>query len=75
MVPCTLITFESEVFSTVLCLLWSSRYTAVQIKNCSKSMYAIKVATMKNMMVLCVPKLLSETEVFITLLFQLYSTR
>ena len=30
------------------CQLCSTRYTAVQIKNCSKSTSAIKIATMKN---------------------------
>ena len=30
------------------CQLYSTRYTAVQIKNCSKSTSAIKIATMKN---------------------------
>ena len=30
------------------CRLYSTRYTAVQIKNCSKSTSAIKIATMKN---------------------------
>ena len=39
---------ESEVSITVLCLLCSSRYTAVQIKNCLKS---TSVITVKNMMV------------------------
>jgi len=34
---------ESEVSITVLCLLFSPHYTAVQIKNCSKSMSIIKV--------------------------------
>ena len=36
---------KSEV-SITLC---STRYTAVRIKNCSKSTSAIKIATMKNM--------------------------
>ena len=36
---------ESEVYITVLCL----------IKNCSKGMSVITVATMKNMMVTCAP--------------------
>jgi len=42
---------ESEVSITVLCLLFSPHYTAVGIKNCSKSTSVIKVATMKNTMV------------------------
>jgi len=42
---------ESEVSIMVLCLLCSLHYTAVRIKNCSKSTSVIKVATMKNMMV------------------------
>jgi len=46
---------ESEVSITVLCLLWSTRYTAVQIKNCSKSMSVITGATMKNTMVVRAP--------------------
>jgi len=45
------IIFESEVFITVLCLLCSPRYAAVRIKNCSKSMSVITVATIKNTMV------------------------
>jgi len=39
---------ESEVSITVLCLLCSTCYTAVRIKNCLKSTSVIKVATMKN---------------------------
>jgi len=38
----------------VLCLLFSC-YTAVRIKNCSKSTSVIKVTTTNNMMVLCAP--------------------
>ena len=45
-VPCTSIISESEESITVLCLPCSPHYTAVQIKNCSKSMPVIKVATM-----------------------------
>jgi len=45
----TLIISESEVSIMVLCLLCSPCYTAVRIKNCSKSMSVIKVVTMKNM--------------------------
>jgi len=53
--PCTSIISESEVSITVLCLLCSPRYTAVQIKNCLKSTCVIKVATMKKTMVPCTP--------------------
>jgi len=49
-VPHASIISESEVSITVLCLLCSPRYTAVRIKNCSKSTPVIKVATMKNTM-------------------------
>jgi len=42
---------ESEVSIAILCLLCSPHFTAVRIKNCSKSMSAITVATMKNTMV------------------------
>ena len=45
MVPCASIISESEVSIMVLCLLCPSRYTAMQIKNCSKSTSVIKVAT------------------------------
>ena len=38
---------SSETF-TLHCQLCSTRYTALRIKNCSKSTSAIKVATMKN---------------------------
>ena len=48
---------ESEVFVTVLCLLCSTRYTAVRIKNCSKSTSVITGATMKNTMVACAPRI------------------
>ena len=40
---------KSEVSITLHCQLCSTRYTALQIKNCSKSTSAIKAATMKNM--------------------------
>ena len=40
---------KSEVSITLHCRLCSTRYTAVQIKNCLKSTSAIKIATMKNM--------------------------
>ena len=40
---------KSEVPITLHCQLCSTCYTAVRIKNCSKSTSAIKVATMKNM--------------------------
>ena len=39
---------KSEVSITLRGQLYSSHYTAVRIKNCSKSTSAIKVATMKN---------------------------
>ena len=39
---------KSEVSITFCCQLCSTRYTAVQIENCSKSTSAIKTATMKN---------------------------
>ena len=39
---------KSEVSITLRCQLCSTRYTALQTKNCSKSPSAIKVATMKN---------------------------
>ena len=39
---------KSEVSITLCCLLCSTRYIAVQIKNCSKSSSAIKIATTKN---------------------------
>ena len=55
MVARTLIISESELSITVLCLLCSPRFTAVQIKNCLKSISVITVATMKNTMVLCAP--------------------
>ena len=40
---------KSEVSIMLRCLLCSTRYTAVQINNCSKSTSAIKIFTMKNM--------------------------
>ena len=39
---------KSEVSITLCCWLCSTHYTAVQIENCSKSISAIKIATMKN---------------------------
>ena len=39
---------KSEVSITLRCRLCSTCYTAVRIKNCSKSTSAIKIATMKN---------------------------
>ena len=39
---------KNEVSITLHCLLCSTRYTAVQIKNCSKSTSAIKIATRKK---------------------------
>ena len=40
---------KSEASITLRCRLCSIRYTAVQIKNCSKSTSAIKIVTMKNL--------------------------
>ena len=40
---------KSEVSIMLRCQLCSTHYTALRIKNCSKSTSAIKVATMKNM--------------------------
>ena len=40
---------KSEVSIALHCWLCSTRYTAVQIKNCLKSTSAIKITTMKNM--------------------------
>ena len=37
---------KSEISTTLHCRLFSTRYTAVQIKNCLKSTSAIKIATM-----------------------------
>ena len=65
---------ESEVSITVLHLLCSPRYTAIQIKTCLKGMSVIKVTTARNTIVQRVPQLLSETEVSITLLCQLCLT-
>ena len=65
---------ESKVSITVLCLLCLPCYTAVWIKNCSKSMSVIKVATARNTIVPRAPQLSSETEVSIALLCQLCST-
>ena len=39
---------SGDVSITLRCRLCSTRYTTVQIKNCSKSTSAIKIATMKN---------------------------
>ena len=39
---------KSEVSTTLCCWLCSTCYTAIRIKNCSKSISAIKIATMKN---------------------------
>ena len=70
MVLHALIISESQVSITVLC---SPRYTAVQIKNSLKSAPVIIVATVKNTMVRA-PQLLSETELYIALLYQPCST-
>ena len=40
---------KSEVSITLRCRLCSTHYTTIQIKNCLKSAFAIKIATMKNM--------------------------
>jgi len=55
MVPHAPVISESEVSITVLCLLCLSCYTAVKIKDCSKITSVIKVATVKNTMMLCTP--------------------
>jgi len=47
-IPRASIISESEVSITVLCMPCSPRYTAVQIKNCSKSTPVIKVATIRK---------------------------
>ena len=39
---------KSEVSIMLFCRLCSTRYTAVQIKNCSKSTSTIEVTTIKN---------------------------
>ena len=39
---------KSDASITLRCQLCSTHYTAVQIKNCSKSTPTIKIATMKN---------------------------
>ena len=39
---------KSEVSIALCCRLCSTHYTAVRIKNCSKSTFAIKIVTMKN---------------------------
>ena len=41
---------KSEVFITLCCQLWSTRYTAFWIKNCSKSNSAIHEYRKKEMM-------------------------
>ena len=47
--PTTVERLKSEVSMMLFCQLCSTRYTAFQIKNCSKSTSAIKIATMKSM--------------------------
>ena len=42
--PC----LKSKVSITLCCQLCSTRYTAIQIKNCLKSIPTMKIATMKN---------------------------
>ena len=39
---------KSEVSITLCCWLCSTRYTAIQIKNCLKSIPTMKIATMKS---------------------------
>ena len=46
----------SEVSITLLCWLYSTRYTAVRIKNCLKSTSAIKIVTMKKIQTVSVMK-------------------
>jgi len=65
---------ESEVSIAILCLLCSPCYTAVRIKNCLKSMSAIKVATTKKRRC-CTSQLSFETEVSIAPFCHLCSTR
>ena len=45
---CPSYSLKSEASIMLRCQLCSTCYTAVQIKNCSKSTSAIKIATMKN---------------------------
>ena len=47
--PATNYRLKSEVSITLCCQLCSTRYIVLQIKNCSKGTFAIKVVTMKNM--------------------------
>jgi len=47
---------ETEVSIALLCQLFSTCYTAVQIKNCLKSTSAIEVTTIKNIDDLCYAK-------------------
>ena len=49
MCPSCQVCLTSEISITLHCQLCSNRYTALRIKNYSKSTFAIKVATMKNM--------------------------
>ena len=44
---------KSEVSITLRCRLCSTCYTAIRIKNCLKSTFTIKIATMKNTDDLC----------------------
>jgi len=50
---------EIEVSITLRCQLCSTRYTAVQIKNCLKSTSVIKVATMKILTIFVTQRKLS----------------
>ena len=47
--PATNYCLKTEVSIMLHCQLCSTSYTAVQIKNCSKSTSVIKVVTIKNM--------------------------
>ena len=47
---------KSEVSIMLCCQLCSTRYTAVRIKNCSKSTSAIKIATTKKIWTISVTK-------------------
>ena len=49
------VSVKSEVYIILCCQLYSTRYTAVQIKNCLKTISVIKVAIMKSTEVLHTP--------------------
>jgi len=50
---------ETEKSIALLCQLYSTRYTAIQIKICLKSTFVNKVAAMKNMDDFCSQRKLS----------------